>query len=459
MKLQYKLQNFLIFILLALFLIPIFSLDIKASSSTYYWKLSPQIAFKFPATNTIVKFADWAYFTSFSWDKWQASKITFNNLLVGSGSALSSLCLSSPDTDITILSANSESVKLNLADTDSILQVWNLDVKTVKVGGSYFTKDDFFVSYSEWQACSQDCVFQNETLTAIKAVSSTTVTLGLTNPTPTWQVQGEGKNATWYFKADTHTVNGILGYRLDKASSSSTGYDGVLVEGAQIAYYGVRVWVVHENGALDELTDGQPVAIVSRNTNDEGLKSATWNCPGYNNIIDAIMIKVYQRFGTDEWDLRATFITENNLLIKLPEATWTFAYYTKREYSAPVDITTSEIYWGGNYGTKVELKYVEPSTYEVMLWKLMKGDILGFVMLPYSWLLGFTAYAVAFLLPFAIVLYNRLEDVAATLIALLLIGGFAGGLIGVFVPASGLLLCWILFVLGIAALLYKLIKG
>ena len=272
-------------------------------------------------------------------------------------------------------------------------------------------------------------------------------------------VEATETDVTWYFRADTHTINGIIGYRLHETASSTSIYGNVSMGGACITYYGVRVWVVHENGDLDELTDGEPVAIVSRNADGEGLQSATWNCPGYNNIIDAIMIKVYQRFGTGEWNLRATFITENETLIKLPEATWTFTYYTKREYNSTLGVTISTFYWGADYQSKVELQYIEPATYEIMIWKLMKGDILAFLMLPYTWLLGFTAYALVFLLPFGIVLYNRLEDAVATLIALLLIGGFAGGLIGVFVPASGLLLCWILFVLGIAALFYKLIKG
>jgi len=458
LKTKPKTAKRLLYILLALTLTFTFSLQVKAASSpTFKW--SPNIQFKLSASNTIVKFADWAYFTSFEWNKWQASKITFNNLLVGSGSALSSLCLSSPDTDITILSANSESVKLNLADTDSILQVWNLDVKTVNIGGNYFTKDDFFVSYSEWQACSQDSIFQNETLTAIKAVSSTTVTLGLTNPTLNWPVQGEGKNATWYFRADTHTVNGILGYRLDETASSSDVYDSVSIEGASITYYGVRVWIVHENGALDELTDGEPAAIVSRNQDGEGLQSATWNCPGYNNIIDAIMIKVYQRFGTGEWNLRATFITENNTLIKLPEATWTFSYYTKREYYSTYDFTLSMLYWGGNYRTRVEITYSEPSVYELMMWKLMKRDILGFIMMPFTYWLGFMAYGLLGLLPLGIGLYKIFDDFKATILGLLLIGGGAGGIIGMLLPQSGLQLSWILFVLGIAGILWSLVKG
>ena len=264
---------------------------------------------------------------------------------------------------------------------------------------------------------------------------------------------------TWYFRADTHTVNDILAYRLDEASSSSYTYDSCSVSGSRASYYGVRVWVVDVNGGLEELTDGEPVAIVSRGDDGAGLQSATWNCPGYSNIIDAIMIKVYHRFGTTEWNLRATFITQNNTLIKLPEATWTFSYYTSRGYDWVEDKTIAKLYWGGNYQTKVQLQYTEPNTYEVMMWKLQNRDILGFIMAPYTWFLGFIAYSIVFLLPLGIVLYNRLEDATATLIALLLIGGFAGGLIGTLVPASGLTLCWILFVLGIAALLYRLIRG
>ncbi|RLE49203.1 MAG: hypothetical protein DRJ18_00200 [Candidatus Methanomethylicota archaeon] len=457
MKTKPKTTNRLLYILLALTLTFTFSLQVKAASSpTFYW--SPQVAFKLPAYNTIVTFADWAYFTSFSWNKWNSSKITFNNLLVGSGSALSSLCLSSPDTDITILSANSESVKLNLADTDKILQIWNLDVKTVKVGGAYFTKDDFFVSYTEWQACNQDSVFQNETLTAIKAVSSTTVTLGLTAPSPVWQFQAEGENVTWYFRADTHTVNGILGYRLAEAPSSSEVYDSVSADGAYITYYGVRVWIVHSSGALEELTDGTPVAVVSRNENGEGLQNATWSCPGYSNIINTLMVKVYQRFGSGEWNLRATFISDNSTLFKLPESTWTFYYYTSRQYDGAK--TSSTFYWGADYNSRIEFCIAQPNPFELALWHLMNQNLIGFIMTSLTYYLGSLAYGI-FLFALAITLYNRFEDVSATTLAMLLLigGGAAGGIISILVPASGLQLSWALFVLGIAILLYKLVRG
>ena len=168
-----------VFLLLTLF----FSLNVKSASiPTLKW--SPQVVFKLPAYNTVVRFNDWAYFSSFEWNKWQASKVSFYNLLVGSGDSISKIGFASPDTNIAILSANSESVKLNLAETEKTVYIYDIDVKTVRIGGNYFTKDSYYTSFSEWQACNGDGVFQNETLTAIKAGSSTTVTLGFKNPNP-----------------------------------------------------------------------------------------------------------------------------------------------------------------------------------------------------------------------------------------------------------------------------------
>jgi len=437
--------------LLALTLTFTFSLQVKATSSpAFYW--NPQVAFKLPAYNTKVSFSDWAYFTSFEWDKWQASQVSFNNLLVGSGEPISQIGFASPDTNIAILSANNQQVKLNLAETEKTVYIYDIDVKTVWIGGNYFTKDSYYTSFSEWQACSGDGVFQNETLTAIKAGSSTTVTLGFKNPQTIW-IEGEGKTKTWYFRADTVETAGILGYRLADTPSDSTVTDEVSsASGPQPSSYGVRVWIVHENGALDELTNGEPAAIVTRSDDTEGLQNATWNCPGYSSLVYAVMIKVYQRFTDTDWSLRATFITEGEQLIKLPEATWTFHYYTKH-YGAK-----SYLFWGGNYGSSVEITYSDPSVYELMLHKLSISDFISFLMLPFTYWLGFLAYGLIFLLPLGIVLYNRFEDASATIIGLLLIGGFVGGAISKLVPQSGLQLCWILFVLGIAALLYKLVK-
>ena len=69
------------------------------------------------------------------------------------------------------------------------------------------------------------------------------------------------------------------------------------------------------------------------------------------------------------------------------------------------------------------------------------------------------AYGLVFLLPLGIGLYKIFDDFKATILGLLLIGGGAGGLISMLIPQSGLQLSWILFVLGIAGILWSLVKG
>jgi hypothetical protein len=265
--------------------------------------------------------------------------------------------------------------------------------------------------------------------------------------------------ATLFLRADSHEVNGISGYRLSETQSSGNVTDIVTVGGSYAIYYGVRVWVVHRNGATEELTSGVPVAVVTRSVNGGGLRNATWLCPGYNSIVDAVMVKVYQRFETEDWNLRSTFITENDFLVKFPEATWTFNYYTIRQYRYDEDITYSKLLWGGSYMSNVTMRYEVPAAWEVQFYNLFNGDIFGFLFTPYTWFLGFLGYSLVFLLPLGIVLYNRFEDATATIIALLLIGGGAGGLLSMLVPQLGLQLCWVLFVLGIAALLYRLVTS
>ena len=264
--------------------------------------------------------------------------------------------------------------------------------------------------------------------------------------------------ATMFLRADSHEVNGISGYRLSETQSSSNITDTVSASNTLETYYGVRVWIVHRNGATEELTSGVPVAVVTRNADGEGLQNATWLCPGYNSIVDAVMVKVYQQFGTIGWNLRASFITENDFLVKLPEATWTFSYYTKRQYGIG-GIAYSSLLWGGSYMSSVTMRYDVPAAWEVQFYNLFNGDIFGFLFTPYTWFLGFLGYSLVFLLPVGIVLYNRFEDATATIIALLLIGGGAGGLLSTVVPQLGLQLCWVLFVLGIAALLYRLVTS
>jgi len=261
---------------------------------------------------------------------------------------------------------------------------------------------------------------------------------------------------TWYMRSDSHTSNNVSGYKLSETQSTTGTYNSRSKSGGFSIYYAVRVWIVFSDSQL-ELTDGEPVAIVSRNIDGEGIQSANWTCPGYANIIDAVMVKVYQRFSDEtEWNLRATFVTYNQTLIKLPESTWTFHYYTVREEAE--DSTLSRFYWGNSTcNSRVQFQYYKPDAWELMMHHLSQGNLIGFITFPYFNLIGNLFYGVL-LLVMGATLYRRYESFVPIAIMMVLFGG-VGGVVTMLVPAAGLHLAWLFMAFGLAILFFKLVRA
>jgi hypothetical protein len=69
-------------ILSAFFLLFFLSLTTQpsASQTSFNWKWSPQVAFRLPAYKTVIAFSDYVYMDSFTWDNFNATSITFNDI-------------------------------------------------------------------------------------------------------------------------------------------------------------------------------------------------------------------------------------------------------------------------------------------------------------------------------------------------------------------------------------------
>jgi len=52
----------------------------SAGQTTFNWKWSPQVAFRLPAYNTVIAFNDYIYMNSFTWENFNATSITFNDI-------------------------------------------------------------------------------------------------------------------------------------------------------------------------------------------------------------------------------------------------------------------------------------------------------------------------------------------------------------------------------------------
>ena len=275
---------------------------------------------------------------------------------------------------------------------------------------------------------------------------------------PVYSFEYTAQTGTWYMRSDSHTSNNVTGYKLSETQSATAESNSRSKSGTYTIYYGVRVWIVFPNGQLEELTDGTPVATVSRSAQGQGMQSANWTCPGYTNIIDAVMVRVYQRFSDEtDWSLRVTFITYNQTLIKLPESTWTFYYYTAR--SIIEDSTFATFYWGSSssYNSRVRFQYYQPNSWELMMYHLSQGNLIGFITFPYFNLIGNLFYGVLLLIV-GVTLRKRYEGFVPIAIMMVLFGG-VGGVVTMLVPAAGLHLAWLFMAFGLAILFFKLIKG
>ncbi len=145
---------------------------------------------------------------------------------------------------------------------------------------------------------------------------------------------------TWYMRSDQQTVNGLTAYKLSTTQSSSYTSAGGTASGYTSGYWGIRVWIRHADGTEDELTPGYSVAVVSRNSDGEGMQSATWNCPGATlSSTDSIVVRVYIGTSSPPSYQVAEFTTQPLTASRLYASTWTVYYYTY----------LNQYWWGNRY--------------------------------------------------------------------------------------------------------------
>lgn len=265
----------------------------------------------------------------------------------------------------------------------------------------------------------------------------------------------EAINATWYMRSDTHTIHDNLGYKLHEYQSYTETNDSRYssTETTSISY-AVRIWILDANGNTEEISSGSPVAIVTRDDNSSGILSETWTCPEYSSVIDAVQVKVYQRFGSGAWSLRKIFITEEALLIRFPESTWTFYYYVEQ-----VKLSTNSTFSHGSlsFNSRMIFQYYRISVFEKMTYHLQQFQILSFFVTPWTYYLGTMFYGIL-LFFFAATAYLRYHSLRAVLAVFWLFGG-TGGFLSAMMPAMGLQLSWFILALTLALTIFHLIYG
>jgi hypothetical protein len=325
------------------------------------------------------------------------------------------------------------------------------------VAPSLVTTSSYRYDFLNWSDASTSntlatTVYSN--LTAIAYYSSTTLVVPPSNET-TFIIPSGATALTWFLRGDVHTGN-VAGYFLGPDETHLPTSDSVYTSGDVSVSYGVRVYVRIADGSLYDLTGNTTELLVTRILDGEGLAVGYWNCTGYGDVVDGVVVKVYQRFGVGDWSLRSTFASDFGNLMKLPVATWTFSLYTNR--TDPYDNTWSSLSWGSSaYNSSVGLYFNSPSATDIQMFHLMQGDFVGFIMAPFI-VAGMNFCYLMIVLILGITLYIRQESVVPMAIIFLLFGG-AGGVILNLLPTATWQLAYLFFAFAIAILLMKVVKG
>jgi hypothetical protein len=161
---------------------------------------------------------------------------------------------------------------------------------------------------------------------------------------------------TRYWQFNVWVVNGLNAYRLANTNTDTTNNVGLAADGNLAVTWGHRVWKRSSSGVETEITSGTPVAQCSKAVGDTTLTemTATWNCPSTSlAATDAIVDRVYIKFGTGSWQLLMESITEQLGGQSLDAATWTYKCWYQRQYiSGPQ--TRGRMYFGSSsYNSRI----------------------------------------------------------------------------------------------------------
>jgi len=167
---------------------------------------------------------------------------------------------------------------------------------------------------------------------------------------------------TLYMHENQHTVNGLTTYELGAGQTSVKREAGTDDLGNVKVLFSIRVYVRHNDGSLDPLSDWS--YLFSRPVGDlgEGIQSGTWAAPETNLAsTDAIQVTIRIEIASVWWPILDTdFITKTAQelgISKINSGTWNVYLYTGRDYSGPpFKVVSGYFYWGVSpYDSRIEI--------------------------------------------------------------------------------------------------------
>jgi hypothetical protein len=263
----------------------------------------------------------------------------------------------------------------------------------------------------------------------------------------------------YYFRSDTHIVNNVTAYQLDTVNTlsrlNSTETSGITGLNAS---WGFRVFLLHSDSSLSELTSGVQVAQMTRLFNGEGYLQGIWTCPQTFLVIgfDSILVRVYNKLDGGSWSLEGSWTTP--LLVKktLVSSAWLFDCYVALSSGS----TNATFSFGDSYladSLIAGIEFTDPNEFELMMYNLNAGNFFTFIMFPFTYLIGALFYGLLLLL-LIVPVYIKYHSLDVVLFMLIIFGG-AGGFFSLLMPISGLQIGFFVMAFAIGTLLYKVVTS
>lgn len=266
-------------------------------------------------------------------------------------------------------------------------------------------------------------------------------------------------NLTFYLRSDTWTKNTVTGYQLGSENSNAEGGITDQNAGNVTVQFGYRLWILHSRGTTAELTDGTPQITLTRTQSGSGYQSTTFLMQERSIILgwDSLEAVVYMKFASGSWLPKATFVSSGVMTKKFLTQTWTLTLYTTKAYSGGV--TTASFRFGDSSHASIisNVGIKEPLTNDIQAYYLSIGDFISFLFYGYYSLFGQSLFFGLMLFIGCATMYIRYRNLGPILFMFVIFGG-AGGLIWALVPAPAVFVVWIILLIGLTALIFRVIR-
>lgn len=262
----------------------------------------------------------------------------------------------------------------------------------------------------------------------------------------------------WYFRSDTHNIQGQLGYKLMPVDSFQ--YTSVNSSGASVnVVYGIRMWYYNKYNASTEITSGIPDAQVTLTLDTDGVEEfkGYFDCPKLPEIADSVKVIVYSSADDGAWVAKAIYLTsagynDDQNYLAVYNCTAVVHYWLS--YNSTAETSTFYYGDGDGYNSYISMNVERADPWRIADAKIVNRDLYGFLAIPWTWFLGNFFWTLLLLMCISGI-YMKQNSFKLIILLCWIFGG-SGSLLWAMIPSVGLVSAALMLAFAMAGSLYKL---